>query len=41
MDEEIRERTQQLGLWLDTTSMTPDEVAAEGINRLAESAVAV
>ena len=41
MDEEIRERTQQLGLWLDTTSMTPDEVAAEVINRLAESAVAV
>lgn len=40
MDEEIRERTQRHGLWLDTTSMTPQEVVAEVISRLDESSIA-
>ncbi len=39
MDEEIRERTERFGLWLDTTSMTPEQVVAEVINRLDEAAV--
>lgn len=39
MDVEIRERTRRIGLWLDTTSMTPEEVAAQVISRLDESFV--
>ena len=39
MDEEIRERTERVGLWLDTTLMTPEEVVGEIINRGDESAV--
>lgn len=39
MDAEIRERTERHGLWLDTTSMDPDEVVAEISSRLDESMV--
>ncbi len=39
MDEEIRERTTRHGLWLDTTSMNPEEVVAEVIDRVDEAAV--
>ncbi len=39
MDAEIRERTTRLGLWIDTTSMTPAQVVAKIIERLDESAV--
>ena len=39
MDAEIRERTERVGMWLDTTSMAPPEVVAEIIKRLDDSAV--
>lgn len=39
MDEEIRYRTERVGLWLDTTSMTPEEVVADIIARGDEAAV--
>ncbi len=39
MDAEIRERTERVGLWLDTTSMTPREVVVEIISHLDDSKV--
>lgn len=39
MDEEIRERTKRVGLWLDTTAMAPEDVVAEIISGLREAAV--
>ncbi|MCP2261031.1 Chloramphenicol 3-O-phosphotransferase [Streptoalloteichus tenebrarius] len=37
LDAVLRERTPKLGLWLDTSEMTPDEVVREVLARLPES----
>jgi chloramphenicol 3-O-phosphotransferase len=40
LDEALRERTPQIGLWLDTSNQTPDETVAEILTRApAEAAV--
>lgn len=40
IDEEIRERTRRLGLWLDSSELGPDEVVDAILERLDEAAVA-
>jgi predicted kinase len=39
IDYEIRNRTRRLGLWLDTTALTPDQVVDEILARLSEATV--
>lgn len=39
IDEEIRTRTRRLGLWLDSTTLTPDETVEEILGRLDEAVV--
>jgi len=39
MDAEIRERTQRIGLWLDTSAQTPEETVDEVMRRLDEAVV--
>jgi predicted kinase len=39
IDEEIRTRTRRLGLWLDTTDLTPDQVVDAILARLPEAVV--
>lgn len=41
MDEEIRVHTRRLGLWLDTTVDTPDEVVDQILARIDEALVTV
>jgi predicted kinase len=40
IDDEIRTRTRRLGLWLDTTALTPGQAVDEIVRRLPEAAVA-
>jgi predicted kinase len=39
IDDEIRTRTRRLGLWLDTTALTPGQAVDEILARLREAAV--
>jgi hypothetical protein len=39
IDEEIRLRTPREGLWLDTSTLSPEDAVATIIERLEESAV--
>ncbi len=39
IDEEIRERTRRIGLWLDTTELTPEETVEAILGRIDEAAV--
>jgi chloramphenicol 3-O-phosphotransferase len=39
MDDEIRQRTRRIGLWLDTSAQTAEETADEIARRLDEAAV--
>lgn len=39
IDEEIRERTRRLGLWLDTSAMTPEQVVDAILERWADARV--
>jgi hypothetical protein len=39
VDDEIRVRTRRVGLWLDTTTLTPEETVVAILNRLDEATV--
>jgi hypothetical protein len=41
IDDEIRLRTRRVGLWLDTTTLTPEETVVVILNRLDEATVVV
>lgn len=39
MDDEIRERTRRIGLWVDSSEQTAEETADEIVRRLGEAAI--